>query len=366
MEDAGLDDITKIEQIFVGLPDYGPFYTYCALSCIALCRRPVADGADGANGDRVGAHVKNRRKYLKIANKLHRRIKRWVESGNVNLRHIDSLLDAELGDVVTPSRRRNTHLCRKNYDLAILQANRCGYTHEEALCHELFGDFLMREHERNQRRDSSNSRSVVGVGLGIDDQDDIDVKEAKAYFGRAVQLYRDWGLSVRADRLMYGQPSAPLPLSKEHSPSSNVVPDRLGVSLRTTSRRRGDRRGPLSRFKAGGGSGSRSSSVSSSKSFSRSPLHTVSLSERPYQNKIQQQQQQHRRVALPLDMIIEPSNSPVKNNHHHRGGDYMVNRNDDDDDDNDNNDNNIIIKNNDEYSMVSSLPSILEDHEEHL
>jgi hypothetical protein len=277
----------------------------------------------------------------------------------VNLRHIDSLLDAELGDIVTPSRRRNTSLCRKNYDLAILQANRCGYTHEEALCHELFGDFLMREHENNQRKDSSSSISSSAgcVDLGIDNQDDIDVKEAKAHYGRAVQLYRDWGVSIRSDRLMHGPPSSPMPLSKEHFPSSHVA-DRLGVRLRTTIKRPdgvagggGNQRGLLSFFKTGDGIGSRTSSASSSKPFSGSPHHTGSHN----RNKIQQQQQ-HRRVALPLDMIIEPSHCPA-NHLNHQGGDIMAYRNDD---------NNIIMKNNDEYSTVSSLPSTLEPQDEHL
>jgi hypothetical protein len=361
MKDAGLDDTKKMEHMHVGLPNYGPLYTYCALSCIALCREPVADGVDS---NRVGGVVKSRRKYLDVAKKLHLRIKRWVGSGNVNLRHIDSLLDAELGDVVTRSRRRDTHLCRKNYDLAILKANQCGYSHEEALCHELFGDFLMREHERNQRRDSSSSSRSSSAGcvdLGIDDQDDIDVKEAKAHYGRAVQLYRDWGVSIRSDRLMHGPPSSPLPLSQGRSLSSHVVTDRLGVRLRTTIKRPGgvaggggNRRGLLSFCKTGGGIGSRSSSVSSSKSFSGSPPHTGSHN----RNKIQQQQQQqqHRRVASPLDMMIEPSHCPAKH-HHHQGGDNIAYRNDE---------NNTMMKNNDEYSTVSSLPSTLEPQEEHL
>ena len=297
MKEGELDNYKKIEQMHVGIPDYGPLYSYCALSCIALYRRSSRGG-----GGTVG-----KRQYLNVAKKLHQRIRAWVNAGNKNLQHIDSLLEAELGDVVTPVRRRNTSICRKNYDLAILQANRWGFAHEEALGHELFGDFLMREQERSRA-----SGKMIGGGRNFDAQEDIDVKEAKAHYGRAVQLYQQWGVQSRVDRIMYGHSQ----IHAQTAPPS-----------RRTARSGWQRlwkRGPLSHKKTGGeaslSSSSNDNEMRSPSSLARSGSSALDISsENP---------------RVPLDMVIEQK---LSSSH--------------------------VIQNDDgSISMVSKLSSIPEDH----
>mmetsp|Transcript_59182 Transcript_59182/g.144669 ORF Transcript_59182/g.144669 Transcript_59182/m.144669 type:complete len:308 (-) Transcript_59182:579-1502(-) len=277
MKGGELDNYKKIEQTHVGIPDYGPLYSYCALSCIALYRR-----SSGGDGETV-----RKRQYLNVAKKLHERIRVWVNAGNKNLQHIDSLLEAELGDIVTPVRRRNTSICRKNYDLSILQANRWGFAHEEALGHELFGDFLMREQERSRA-----SGKMIGGGRHFEAQEDIDVKEAKAHYGRAVQLYRNWGVQSRVDRIMYG-----------HSQIYAQAPPQSRRAARSVWQKLW-KRGPLSLRKTGGEASLSSSSKdrdnnANGSSEMRSPASLARSGSSPADLSSE-------KPRVPFDMVIEP------------------------------------------------------------
>ena len=293
MKEAELDNCKKIEQMHVGLPDYGPLYSYCALSCIALYRQLSGDGE----------HSSSKRQYVAIAKRLHKRIRVWVDAGNKNLQHIDFLLEAEIGDVAN-RRRRNTSICRKNYDLAILQANRWGFIHEEALGHELFGDFLLREQERSRTR----FREIGGCG-NVDVQDDID-KEAKAHYGRAVQLYQRWGVQYRVNRVMYG-------------PSPTQTPSQS----RSRGGGSGWRRWTIGMLSRAGGGASVSSPSDDNVSNAKG-RGEVKAPEVPSRTTSVPVEISSSKPRVPFDMIIEPPNRlPARN---------------------------------DASSMVSSLPSIPE------
>ena len=182
MKEAEFDNFRKLDMSNPGCPGFGPMYAYCALACIALYRRTGTD------------------RYRGIAKKMFRRIRRLVHTGNKNLLHFDSLIEAELGDTHPRNSRRNAYVCRTKYDIAIFHANRSGFIHEEALAHELVGDFLRRERATEIRRSKGSNADVADVisgGIRIEE-------EAKAHYGRAVQLYQEWGVPYRCERIIYG------------------------------------------------------------------------------------------------------------------------------------------------------------------
>jgi tetratricopeptide (TPR) repeat protein len=98
---------------------------------------------------------------------------------NPNVKRYESLIDAELADLAGDS-----HLAIKHYKTAILLAGRRGFTNDEALTHERFGEHALR--------------------LG-------DSNDALYHFERAIELYQEWGAHAKVVQLRSahgGLPSA--------------------------------------------------------------------------------------------------------------------------------------------------------------
>jgi hypothetical protein len=88
---------------------------------------------------------------------------------NPNITHCESLIDAELAAL-----EGHTHLAIKHYEVAILLAGRRGFTNDQALAHERFGDYMM---ERG------------------------DLNDAAYHLRFAIRLYEDWGASAKASQM---------------------------------------------------------------------------------------------------------------------------------------------------------------------
>ena len=88
---------------------------------------------------------------------------------NPNVKHCESLIDAELADLAGDS-----HLAKKHYEVAILVAARRGFTNVQALAHERFGEHALQ--------------------LG-------DLNEALYHFERAITLYQEWGAHAKVSQL---------------------------------------------------------------------------------------------------------------------------------------------------------------------
>ena len=98
---------------------------------------------------------------------------------NPNIRHYESLIDAELADLAGDSR-----LAKKHYEVAIVVAGRRGFTNDEALAHERFGEHALH--------------------LG-------DLNDASYHFERAIALYQEWGAHARVLQLRSAHNSLLLP-----------------------------------------------------------------------------------------------------------------------------------------------------------
>ena len=124
----------------------------CAVCCLAMAR------------------ATNQRKYLKYGKYLTRVIKGWVEKGNPNVTHYESLLDAQLALVA-----KRYHVAKKHYETAALLAARNGYNHDQALINELYAEFLYTQ-------------------MG-------DRSEAEYRMSEAVKLYDEWGAAAKVKQL---------------------------------------------------------------------------------------------------------------------------------------------------------------------
>jgi hypothetical protein len=113
------------------------------------------------------------RRFIKEAGRQHRRLKAFVKQGNVNLLHLEAILDAEEAAL-----RKDYRKAKKSWQTAILLSR--GYVHHTALAAERYGEFLLYE---------------IGDTFG-----------AAYQIGKAITNYREWGC-VMADRLeaKYGE-----------------------------------------------------------------------------------------------------------------------------------------------------------------
>ena len=132
---------------------FDPFYR--GLSLYAMARRT------------------RKRRFIKEAGRQHRRLKGFVKKGNVNLLHLESILDAEAAAL-----RRDYRQAKKLWETAIMLSR--GYLQHTALAAERYGEFLLHE-------------------MG-------DLFGAAFQIGKAITYYREWGC-IKADRLeaQYGE-----------------------------------------------------------------------------------------------------------------------------------------------------------------
>ena len=108
--------------------------------------------------------TKNSR-YKKAGMRVLTTVKRWVEKGNPNARHIEALLEAEK----LAAWNGSVHVAKKNFEVAIALASRGGFIQDAAFAYERYGDFLMEHSE----------------------------EDAAFHIGEAIRLYREWGAGAK-------------------------------------------------------------------------------------------------------------------------------------------------------------------------
>jgi hypothetical protein len=86
----------------------------------------------------AAARETGKKKYAKMGQIFRTRIKTWLSQGNPNVKHYDSLLDAEWMAL-----KGNKFVAIKHYEVAILVSARGGYHHDAALATERLGDYYL-------------------------------------------------------------------------------------------------------------------------------------------------------------------------------------------------------------------------------
>ena len=126
-------------------------YFHCAMSCVALAR---------LDKKRHGKQQKRRAKtFLK-------KFKGWAAKGNPNVQHYTTLLEAELASL----NGQPFAIAAAYYENAIAVAGRYGFTNDDGLAHEKFGDHCSRN------------------------GDDV---AAAAHYQIALKRYETWGAQAR-------------------------------------------------------------------------------------------------------------------------------------------------------------------------
>jgi hypothetical protein len=116
------------------------------------------------------AQETRKKKYAKMAQIFRSKIKKWLDTGNPNVKHYSLLLDAEW---MALKGKKNDAV--KQYEAAILLAARGGYQHDAALATERFGEFYLK---------------VMG------DRDD-----AAYQIGQSIKYWGEWGAVAKVHHL---------------------------------------------------------------------------------------------------------------------------------------------------------------------
>ena len=93
----------------------------------------------------AAARQTGKRKYERVGRQVHRRVKSWIEKGNPNLGHIDTLLEAEHAAL-----RGKKFVARQKYELAILLSARGGLLLDTGFAAERFGEFYLEHGETEE------------------------------------------------------------------------------------------------------------------------------------------------------------------------------------------------------------------------
>jgi tetratricopeptide (TPR) repeat protein len=116
------------------------------------------------------ARKRKKRKYKKEASRILAKIKNWVEQGNPNVRHYETLLEAE-----SAALKGKKYAAMKHYEYAVKISARGGFVQDAAIASERFGEFML---------------------------DEMNDKEEAIYrFNEAIRYYREWGAVTRAGSL---------------------------------------------------------------------------------------------------------------------------------------------------------------------
>ena len=154
MEENGYDDFLPEKQQ-PGILVICTVYIFCALSCVSVSRETT--------------DKKKKSKRRKQALKFFSRISSYAKKGVVQVQHAEPLIEAELASLDgKPS------VARSKYEVSILLAGRSGKTNFQALAHERCGAHAARQKDGN---------------------------EARYHYGRALELYREWGAKGKARHL---------------------------------------------------------------------------------------------------------------------------------------------------------------------
>lgn len=116
------------------------------------------------------ARQTGKKKYSKLGNICRAKIKRWLESGNPNVTHYDSVLDAEY-----MAFKGQNFSAIKHYEAAILLSGRGGYQQDAAFASERLGEFQIEVMK--------------------------DEEEGKYRIGEAIKYWRAWGSMAKVEHL---------------------------------------------------------------------------------------------------------------------------------------------------------------------
>ena len=89
----------------------------------------------------AAARETGRHKYLKLGHMFRAKVKKWSDMGNPNVKQYLALLDAEA--MALKKRGRSEFAVIKEYEVAILLAERGGYQHDAALASERLGEYQL-------------------------------------------------------------------------------------------------------------------------------------------------------------------------------------------------------------------------------
>ena len=112
-----------------------------------------------------------RRRYKKAASRVMGKISNWVEQGNPNVRHYESLLEGEKSAL-----KGKIYLAKRNYEYAITMAARNGFLNDTALAHLRYGEFLI--------------------------SDCAETEDGVYHLRQAVVKFREWGAYAVSDSII--------------------------------------------------------------------------------------------------------------------------------------------------------------------
>jgi hypothetical protein len=98
----------------------------------------------------AAAKQTGKKKYLKMAQIFRSKVKNWVVQGNPNVKHYESLLDAEWAAI-----KGKKFDATKHYEAAILQAARGGFQHDAALATERLAELHFHSTEMHDREEAA-------------------------------------------------------------------------------------------------------------------------------------------------------------------------------------------------------------------
>eukprot|EP00980_Cylindrotheca_fusiformis_P021303 scaffold8208_cov142-Cylindrotheca_fusiformis.AAC.2 len=118
----------------------------------------------------ASARRTKKRKYRVHANKLAKRIEKWMKSGNPNVKYYYLLLSAEKAAL-----NKKFDAAEENYKNAIVLTEQSGHMHHAGLCNERYSDFLLQEKD--------------------------DKVGAKYRLSEAIRFYEAWGAVGKTEKL---------------------------------------------------------------------------------------------------------------------------------------------------------------------
>ena len=130
--------------------------------CMHTCMKGVSCFA--------AARQTRKKKYAKLGRYFLSKIKRWLDMGNPNVKHYESLLEAEF-----LAYRGKKYAAVKQYEVAVLLAARAGYQQDAGLASERLGEYHL--------------------------TDMSDQEEAAYRIGEAIKYWRGWGAIAKVEAL---------------------------------------------------------------------------------------------------------------------------------------------------------------------
>jgi hypothetical protein len=108
------------------------------------------------------ARKRKKRKYKKEASRILAKIRNWVEQGNPNMRHYETLLEAE-----SAALNGKKYVAMKHYEYAVIISARGGFVQDAAIASERFGEFMLDEmNDKEEARYIASARQSGTIVSG--------------------------------------------------------------------------------------------------------------------------------------------------------------------------------------------------------